>query len=148
MKKIASELLVEGLIDWEVDTIFGLPGDASTGSWRAFVVITARSVLFSSTTKRRRHSWRPDMQRAPGSSESASPPRDQEDFSYSTPFTTQSSITSLSWRSPDFKEPSSLNPPLPYIHSFSCFAKKLHQQDSLEFGLEIPQRTVDRGNGT
>lgn len=27
MKKIASELLVERLIDWGVDTVFGLPGD-------------------------------------------------------------------------------------------------------------------------
>ncbi len=27
MKKIASELLIERLIDWGVDTVFGLPGD-------------------------------------------------------------------------------------------------------------------------
>jgi pyruvate dehydrogenase (quinone) len=27
VKKIASELLVERLVDWGVDTVFGLPGD-------------------------------------------------------------------------------------------------------------------------
>ena len=31
MQKIASELLVERLIDWGVDTIFGLPGDGING---------------------------------------------------------------------------------------------------------------------
>ncbi len=31
MKKIASELLVERLIDWGVDTVFGLPGDGING---------------------------------------------------------------------------------------------------------------------
>src|SRR3989441_12897236 len=30
-KKIASELLVERLIDWGVDTVFGLPGDGING---------------------------------------------------------------------------------------------------------------------
>ncbi len=32
MKKIASELLIERLIDWGVDTVFGLPGDGINGS--------------------------------------------------------------------------------------------------------------------
>src|SRR5213593_2998354 len=31
MDKIASELLVERLIDWGVDTVFGLPGDGING---------------------------------------------------------------------------------------------------------------------
>src|SRR5256714_14763936 len=31
MEKIASELLVERLIDWGVDTVFGLPGDGING---------------------------------------------------------------------------------------------------------------------
>ncbi len=31
MKKIASELLVERLVQWEVDTVFGLPGDGING---------------------------------------------------------------------------------------------------------------------
>src|SRR5215204_6969111 len=31
MKKIASDLLVERLIDWGVDTVFGLPGDGING---------------------------------------------------------------------------------------------------------------------
>ena len=31
MKKIASELLVERLIDWGVDTVYGLPGDGING---------------------------------------------------------------------------------------------------------------------
>ncbi len=31
MKKIASELLVERLIDWGVDTVFGIPGDGING---------------------------------------------------------------------------------------------------------------------
>src|SRR2546425_8078521 len=31
MKKIASEALVERLIDWGVDTVFGLPGDGING---------------------------------------------------------------------------------------------------------------------
>lgn len=31
MKKIASELLIERLIDWGVDTVFGLPGDGING---------------------------------------------------------------------------------------------------------------------
>lgn len=31
MKKIASELLVERLVDWGVDTVFGLPGDGING---------------------------------------------------------------------------------------------------------------------
>src|SRR5437016_6881294 len=35
MDKIASELLVERLIDWGVDTIFGLPGDGINGIMEA-----------------------------------------------------------------------------------------------------------------
>ncbi len=31
MKKLASELLVERLIDWGVDVVFGLPGDGING---------------------------------------------------------------------------------------------------------------------
>ena len=31
MDKIASELLVEQLADWSVDTVFGLPGDGING---------------------------------------------------------------------------------------------------------------------
>src|SRR5438445_866967 len=31
MEKIAAELLVERLIDWGVDTVFGLPGDGING---------------------------------------------------------------------------------------------------------------------
>src|SRR5207249_11337466 len=31
MKKIASELLIERLADWGVDTVFGLPGDGING---------------------------------------------------------------------------------------------------------------------
>ncbi|MCA1843967.1 MAG: pyruvate oxidase, partial [Actinobacteria bacterium] len=31
MSKIASELLIERLLDWGVDTIFGLPGDGING---------------------------------------------------------------------------------------------------------------------
>ena len=31
MKRLASELLVERLIDWGVDTVFGLPGDGING---------------------------------------------------------------------------------------------------------------------
>jgi len=36
MKKIASELLVERLIDWGVDTVFGLPGDGINGLMEGF----------------------------------------------------------------------------------------------------------------
>src|ERR671939_1518250 len=35
MGKIASELLVERLIDWGVDTVFGLPGDGINGIMEA-----------------------------------------------------------------------------------------------------------------
>ena len=35
MKKIAAETLVERLIDWGVDTIFGLPGDGINGLFEA-----------------------------------------------------------------------------------------------------------------
>jgi pyruvate dehydrogenase (quinone) len=35
MKKIAAELLVERLIDWGVDTVFGLPGDGINGIMEA-----------------------------------------------------------------------------------------------------------------
>src|SRR5204862_2287677 len=35
MDKIASELLVERLIDWGVDTVFGLPGDGINGIMEA-----------------------------------------------------------------------------------------------------------------
>ncbi|HZQ87336.1 MAG TPA: thiamine pyrophosphate-binding protein, partial [Acidimicrobiales bacterium] len=35
MSKIASELLVERLVDWGVDTIFGLPGDGINGIMEA-----------------------------------------------------------------------------------------------------------------
>lgn len=31
MAKVASELLVERLVDWGVDTVFGLPGDGING---------------------------------------------------------------------------------------------------------------------
>ena len=33
MKKIASELLVERLADWGVDTVLAFPAMASTASW-------------------------------------------------------------------------------------------------------------------
>ncbi len=36
MKKIASELLVERLIEWGVDTVFGLPGDGINGLMEGF----------------------------------------------------------------------------------------------------------------
>src|SRR5438477_4700938 len=36
MGKIASELLVERLIDWDVDTVFGLPGDGINGLMEGF----------------------------------------------------------------------------------------------------------------
>ncbi|HEV3364242.1 MAG TPA: thiamine pyrophosphate-dependent enzyme [Acidimicrobiia bacterium] len=36
MEKIASELLVERLIDWGVDTVFGLPGDGINGIMEGF----------------------------------------------------------------------------------------------------------------
>jgi pyruvate dehydrogenase (quinone) len=36
MKKIASDLLVERLIDWGVDTVFGLPGDGINGIMEGF----------------------------------------------------------------------------------------------------------------
>lgn len=36
MKKIASELLVERLIDWGVDTVFGIPGDGINGLMEGF----------------------------------------------------------------------------------------------------------------
>src|SRR6266536_680684 len=36
MGKIASELLVERLIDWGVDTVFGLPGDGINGIMEGF----------------------------------------------------------------------------------------------------------------
>ena len=36
MKKIASELLVERLVDWGVDTVFGLPGDGINGIMEGF----------------------------------------------------------------------------------------------------------------
>jgi pyruvate dehydrogenase (quinone)/pyruvate oxidase len=35
MDKIASELLVERLADWGVDTVFGLPGDGINGIMEA-----------------------------------------------------------------------------------------------------------------
>src|SRR5438552_12908115 len=36
MKKIASELLIERLADWGVDTVFGLPGDGINGIMEGF----------------------------------------------------------------------------------------------------------------
>ena len=36
MAKIAAELLVERLIDWRVDTVFGLPGDGINGLMEGF----------------------------------------------------------------------------------------------------------------
>src|SRR3977135_2480823 len=35
MKKIAAELLIERLIEWGVDTVFGLPGDGINGVMEA-----------------------------------------------------------------------------------------------------------------
>src|SRR5215204_4024908 len=35
MKKIASDIFVERLIDWGVDTVFGLPGDGINGIMEA-----------------------------------------------------------------------------------------------------------------
>jgi pyruvate dehydrogenase (quinone)/pyruvate oxidase len=37
MSKIASESLVERLIDWGVDTVFGLPGDGINGVMEALL---------------------------------------------------------------------------------------------------------------
>jgi pyruvate dehydrogenase (quinone)/pyruvate oxidase len=36
MKRIASELLVERLAEWGVDTVFGIPGDGINGLMEGF----------------------------------------------------------------------------------------------------------------
>src|SRR6266513_3824822 len=45
-RKIASELLVERLIDWGVDTVFGLPGDGINGIMEGFRRHTDRIRFF------------------------------------------------------------------------------------------------------
>ena len=38
----AADLLVEGLIDWGVEVVFGLPGDGINGIWSHFGPIRTR----------------------------------------------------------------------------------------------------------
>ena len=50
MAQIASEALAERLIDWKVDTVFGLPGDGING-----VAGSIRNKVLSETAKAKMH---------------------------------------------------------------------------------------------
>lgn len=66
MKKIASELLVERLIDWGVEVVFGLPGDGINGIMEGLRRHKDRSGSSSSSTRRRPRAWPPAMPNSTG----------------------------------------------------------------------------------
>ena len=67
MKQIAAEALVERLIDWGVDTIFGLPGDGINGIMEGAAPAPGQDHASSScTTRRRPRSWRRAHAKATG----------------------------------------------------------------------------------
>ena len=45
MAKTAADILIEGLIDWGVDTVYGLPGDGINGIMEALRILIASQVV-------------------------------------------------------------------------------------------------------
>ena len=70
----ASDVLVERLIAWGVDTIFGLPGDGINGVMEAFAKPRRRFASSMCVTKSRRRSWLAPMPSSPDVSAFASLP--------------------------------------------------------------------------
>ena len=58
MAKTGGDLLIERLIEWGVDTIFGLPGDGINGFSSRYERIRTRFGLFRFATKKPLHLWR------------------------------------------------------------------------------------------
>ena len=67
MARTAAEILVDRLIDWGVEVIFGLPGDGINGIMEALRSVRTPSGLFRSGTKNRPRLWRAAMQSIPAS---------------------------------------------------------------------------------
>ena len=74
MAKIASDVLIERLADWGVDTVFGLPGDGINGIMEGLrAALRTGSASSWSITRRPRRSWPRRTPRPPGGSASAWP---------------------------------------------------------------------------
>ena len=110
MAKSVADLLVERLVDWEVDTIFGFPGDGVNGIFEALERTRTRSDLSRSVMKSRPLSPHAAMPNTPAASASASPPRDPAASTSSTASTTRNATASPSWRSPGTRSTTSSAP--------------------------------------
>jgi glyoxylate carboligase len=74
VKKIATDLLVERLADWGVDTVFGLPGDGINGIMEGLRRHQDRIRFVLVHHEEAAASWPPGTPRPPAGSGSAWPP--------------------------------------------------------------------------
>lgn len=74
----AADVLVEALLDWGVEVVFGLPGDGINGIIES--LRTHQEIHSGSGTKRLPHSWRVAMRSSPLGWASVSPPQGQAEF--------------------------------------------------------------------
>ena len=72
----AADILVETLLDWGVDTIFGMPGDGINGIFEALRIRKEKIRLSKCGTKNPQPSWRALMRNSRESLGYASPHRD------------------------------------------------------------------------
>ena len=76
----AADVLVESLIDWGVEVIFGLPGDGINGIMEALRTHRTRFASFTCAMKRPRHSWPAPMQSTLANSACVWPRPAREEF--------------------------------------------------------------------
>lgn len=57
MAETAADVLVESILDWGVDTVFGLPGDGINGIWKRCEPGRIACASFKCVTKKPPPSW-------------------------------------------------------------------------------------------
>ena len=100
MAQNASEVLIDTIHAWGVDTFSGCRATASTASWRPCGRGRTRFASFRCGTRKRRRSWRAPMPNTPGGWASVWRLRAPAAFICSTDCTTRSWTASRCWRSP------------------------------------------------
>ncbi len=100
MAKQVSDLIVERLIEWGVDTIFGFPGDGVDGFFESLRTHQENSASSRCVMKRPRLLLPAAMRSTPAALAFAAQPRGPAAFIFSTGFTTPSAICSRCSPSP------------------------------------------------
>ena len=94
MAKQVSDLIVERLIEWGVDTIFGFPGDGVDGFFEALRTHQDKLKFIQVRHEEAAAFAAWDMPSTPAGSEYAAPPRGRAEFIFLTVFMTRSVISS------------------------------------------------------